>query len=81
MITDLKREELPNWLVILWGVRPDLAEKAEVEYASHKERVEMYKECFEKFIPVNKWDEATLFLSTYGSVLAKEIARKQLPQI
>ena len=41
-----------------------------------KETIAAYKECFEKFIPSDKWDEATLFLSTYGSGLAKEIAKK-----
>lgn len=46
--------------------------------SEHKERIEAYKECFETYIPNNKWDEATLFLSTYGSGLAKELAKKQL---
>lgn len=36
----------------------------------------MYKECFELFIPMNKWDEATEFLSTYGSGLAKNLKQK-----
>ena len=38
---------------------------------------EAYKECFELFIPADKWDEASEFLSTYGSGLAKDIARKE----
>lgn len=36
-----------------------------------------YKECFEQFIPIDKWDEAQEFLTTYGIGLAKEIARKE----
>ena len=42
-----------------------------------KETIEAYKECFEKYIPSDKWDEATIFLSTYGSGLAKDILRKE----
>lgn len=41
------------------------------------ELVDMYKECFEMFIPSDKWDEATEFLSTYGSGLAKDLYRKE----
>jgi len=37
--------------------------------------MEMYKECFERFIPDRDKDEANLFLSTYGSELAKVIAQ------
>lgn len=37
---------------------------------------EMYKECLENFVPNDKWDEATKFLSTYGSGLAKDMANK-----
>ena len=32
----------------------------------------MYKECLEMFLPIDKWDEATRFLSTYGGDLTKE---------
>ena len=42
-----------------------------------KKEKDMYKECFEKFIPHDKWDEATIFLSTYGSGLAKDILRRE----
>lgn len=45
------------------------------EQATQDER-EMYKECLEKFLPVEKWDEATAFLSSYGSGLAKELQKK-----
>lgn len=38
----------------------------------------MYKECLEKYIPSEKWDEATNFLSTYGSGLAKDLSEKQI---
>lgn len=34
---------------------------------------DMYKECFERFIPEENWDEATKFLSTYGNGLAKHL--------
>jgi hypothetical protein len=40
-----------------------------------KELIEAYKECFELFIPSEKWDEATLFLSTYNCGLAKDMAK------
>ena len=42
-----------------------------------KELIEAYKECFELFIPSEKWDEATLFLDTYNCGLAKDMAKKQ----
>lgn len=45
--------------------------------ASVSETLEMYKECFEEFIPTDKMDEANLFMSTYGSGLAKELAKGQ----
>lgn len=37
-----------------------------------------YKECFEQFIPEDKWDEATSFLSSYGNGLAKELQKKEI---
>jgi hypothetical protein len=43
-----------------------------------KETRDMYKECFEMFIETDKWDEATLFLSTYGSGLAKDLSKKEM---
>jgi hypothetical protein len=42
-----------------------------------KFRIEMYKECFEKYIPIDMRDDATLFLSIYRSGLAKDIAKKE----
>lgn len=47
------------------------------EVRALKEQIEMYKECFELFIPNEKWDEATKFLSTYGSGLARDILRRE----
>lgn len=41
-----------------------------------KKTIESYKECFELFIPSEKWDEATLFIDTYKNNLAKEISKK-----
>lgn len=55
------------------GVIGDVMETLE----KYKERIDMYKECFEEFIPVEKQDEANLFLSTYGCGLAKELAKQQ----
>lgn len=43
----------------------------------NRELLDMYKECFEIFIPSDKWDEATEFLSTYGSGLAKDLCKKE----
>jgi len=37
----------------------------------------MYQECFDKYIPDNMKDEATLFLSIYGSGLAKDLSDKE----
>jgi len=42
-----------------------------------KKDKEAYKECFEEFVPIDKQDQANLFLSTYGSGLAKELAKKE----
>ena len=42
-----------------------------------KETKEMYSECFEQFIPVDKWDEATKFLSTYKDGLAEDFEKKE----
>lgn len=39
--------------------------------------LEAYKDCFEEFIPIEKWDEATKFLTTYGDGLAKDFANKE----
>lgn len=41
--------------------------KAKLKEASDEK--EMYKQCFEIFIPNDKWDEATEFLSTNGGKL------------
>jgi hypothetical protein len=42
-----------------------------------KEQTEMYKECLEQFVPIEKWDNATKFLSTYGSGLAKDFSKNE----
>ena len=44
-------------------------------YASMK--IDAYKECFEQIIPIDKWDEATRFLSTYKDGLAKDFEKKE----
>ncbi|MGV0828312.1 hypothetical protein ACTS9C_05365 [Empedobacter brevis] len=50
----------------------------EDELKKHQaEQINMYKECLELFLTTDKWDEATLFLSTYGSVLAKDLSNKE----
>jgi len=52
-------------------------ERLEKEVAELKAQNEAHKACFEKYIPVEKWDEATLFLSTHGSGLAKDMATRE----
>ena len=42
-----------------------------------KTKIDAYKECFEQFIPVDKWDEATRFLSTYKDGLAEDFEKKE----
>ena len=42
-----------------------------------KQQTEMYKECLEQFVPIEKWDNATKFLSTYGSGLAKDFSKNE----
>lgn len=40
-----------------------------------KEQIELYKECFAEFIPLDRYDEATVFLSANDG-LARELQRK-----
>jgi hypothetical protein len=42
-----------------------------------KEQIEMYKQCLEEFVPIEKWDDATKFLSTYKSGLAKDLSNNE----
>lgn len=53
-------------------------EDLENEIKEYKERIDLYKGCFEKFIPINKWDEATRFLSVGKCGLAEDLAKKGL---
>lgn len=39
--------------------------------------LELYKECFENYIPLEKQDEATLFLSVGKSGLAQDLAKRE----
>ena len=49
-----------------------------LKYVSDLEtKIDAYKECFEQFIPVDKWDEATRFLSTYKDGLAEDFEKKE----
>lgn len=41
-----------------------------------RKQIELYKECFAEFIPLDKYDEATLFLSSANNGLAIELAKK-----
>lgn len=66
-------EEYASFQVLI----KSMEDKIKYLQQSNKELVEMYKECFEMFIPQDKWDEATEFLSTYGNGLAKELLNKQ----
>jgi hypothetical protein len=50
----------------------------ECEQGVYKDTISAYKECFELFIPTEKWDEATKFLSTYNNGLAKDLSNKEL---
>lgn len=34
-----KREDLPKWLLRLWHINPELAEKAEIDYISLKKQL------------------------------------------
>ncbi|WP_179022040.1 hypothetical protein [Winogradskyella forsetii] len=34
-----KREDLPKWLLQLWRINPELAEKAEIDYISLKKQL------------------------------------------
>ena len=42
-----------------------------------KSILELYKECFENYIPLEKQDEATLFLSVGKSGLAQDLAKRE----
>ena len=44
---------------------------------SGSEQKQMYQECLEEFVPTKKWDDANLFLSTYGSGLAEALAKRE----
>ena len=44
---------------------------------SGSKQKQMYQECLEEFLPTDKWDDANLFLSTYGSGLAEALAKKE----
>jgi len=49
-----------------------------LNYVSDLEmKIDAYKECFEQFIPIDKWDEATRFLSTYKNGLVKDFEKKE----
>ncbi len=53
-------------------------DKSEQFEQEKQELIDMYKGCFEKYIPDNLKDEATLFLSTYNNELAKYMATREL---
>ena len=60
----------------------DLIEKEVFDLMVHyfsdiEDKIDAYKECFEQFIPDDKWDEATKFLSTYKDGLAKDFDKKE----
>lgn len=48
------------------------------EVRALKKDIVMYKECLDEFVDENRRDEANLFISTYGSALAKDIHRREL---
>ena len=47
----------------------DLARRIQVEN-------EAYKECLERFVPIENWDEASEFLSVYGNGLADNLQNR-----
>jgi len=59
------------------GVYSKMYEIIEQAKEMEKEQTEMYKECLERFVPIEKWDNATKFLSTYGSGLAKDFSKNE----
>jgi hypothetical protein len=63
--------QLPNKL------KPHLKKELKQAKEMEKEQTEMYKECLERFVPIEKWDNATKFLSTYGSGLAKDFSKNE----
>lgn len=54
-----------------------LLKQLEEQSERYTESIEAYKECFERFIPDNKKDEATEFLLTYGCGLAKDMLKRE----
>jgi hypothetical protein len=61
----------------LLNIKPSLIEGVvkEAIMIAIAEQKDMYTECLENFVPINNRDEANEFLSTYGSGLAKELAK------
>lgn len=51
--------------------------EGETEVQKLKKQIDLYKECFELFIPIDKFDEANEFLSTNKNPLAKHLSRVQ----
>lgn len=49
----------------------------ETEVQKLKKQIDLYKECFELFIPTDKWDEANEFLSINNNPLAKHLSKVQ----
>ncbi len=39
---------------------------------------EAYKECLERFVPIELWDEASKFLSVYGDGLADNLSKRSV---
>ena len=54
----------------------ETVEGLEAKIKKLSEHIELYRECFEKFIPIGKWDEATKFLSISNIGLAEALARR-----
>jgi hypothetical protein len=47
----------------------DLARRIQIEN-------EAYKECLERFVPIEYWDKASEFLSVYGNGLADNLQKR-----
>jgi hypothetical protein len=70
---DMFRADLLAWNV---GFNKWLSQRLERVEKEKEIAIKMYKECLELYIPDNKQDEANLFLSTYVSLLAKDMAKR-----
>ena len=76
-MTKNKQQTAVEWLQSIELERDlTLADWKQAKEMENKQ-TEMYKECLEQFVPIEKWDDATKFLSTHGSGLAKDFSKNE----